>query len=67
MTDLLVIPGGILPNEDAVQLREQGVAAVFPPGASLEEIAGAIRPSVTRTAQAEGRPPAQKTLECELT
>jgi methylmalonyl-CoA mutase C-terminal domain/subunit len=67
MTDLLVVPGGILPNEDAVQLRKQGVTAGFQPGASLEEIAGAIRPSVTRTAGIEGRPPAWKTLEYGLT
>jgi methylmalonyl-CoA mutase C-terminal domain/subunit len=67
MTDLLVVPGGILPNEDAVQLRKRGVTAAFQPGASLEEMAGVIRSSVTQTARIEGRPRARKTLEYELT
>src|SRR5512136_577184 len=31
MTDVLVIVGGIIPDEDAAQLRQQGVAAVFQP------------------------------------
>ena len=35
MTDVLVIIGGIVPDEDAVELKKQGVAAVYQPGASL--------------------------------
>ena len=50
MTDVLVIVGGIVPDEDAEELKKQGVAAVFQPGASLEEIAGFIRSSVKRAA-----------------
>ena len=50
MTDVLVILGGIIPDEDAAQLRQQGVAAVFQPGASLEEIAEFVRTSVRKAA-----------------
>jgi methylmalonyl-CoA mutase C-terminal domain/subunit len=43
MTDVLVILGGIIPDEDAETLKKQGVAAVFQPGSSLEEIVQFIR------------------------
>src|SRR5512147_1692784 len=33
MSDVVVVVGGIIPNEDAAQLKDQGVAAVFQPGA----------------------------------
>jgi methylmalonyl-CoA mutase C-terminal domain/subunit len=38
MTDVRVIVGGIIPDDDAETLKKDGVAAVFQPGASLEEI-----------------------------
>ena len=50
MSDVLVIVGGIVPDEDAEQLKRSGVAAVFQPGASLEEIVEFIRNSVKQTA-----------------
>jgi methylmalonyl-CoA mutase C-terminal domain/subunit len=50
MDDVLVIVGGIIPDEDASQLKKLGVAAVFQPGASLEEIVAFIRSSVKQTA-----------------
>jgi len=50
MSDVLVIVGGIVPDEDAAQLKAQGVAAVFQPGASLEGIVEFIRNSVKQTA-----------------
>src|SRR5580693_7660415 len=46
MSDVLVIVGGIVPDEDAATLKSLGVAAVFQPGASLEEIVEFIRSSV---------------------
>ena len=46
MTDVPVIVGGIIPDEDADELKKQGVAAVFQPGASLEEIVRVVRSSV---------------------
>src|SRR6266481_4524031 len=45
MTDVLVILGGIVPDEDAAELKRLGVAAVFQPGSSLEEIVEFIRSS----------------------
>lgn len=50
LSDVVVVVGGIIPDEDAAQLKEQGVAAVFQPGASLEEIVQFIRSSVKRAA-----------------
>jgi methylmalonyl-CoA mutase, C-terminal domain len=46
MSDVLVILGGIVPDEDAEQLKKLGVAAVFQPGASLAEIVEFIRCSI---------------------
>ncbi len=50
MTDVLVVAGGTIPDEDAENLKRAGVAAVFQPGASLDEIAGFIRASVKQPA-----------------
>ena len=36
--DLLVVVGGTIPNDDVAELLEQGVAAVFTPGAPTSEI-----------------------------
>lgn len=41
--EVLVIAGGIIPEEDAVGLRERGVAAVFPPGTSMQSVVDFIR------------------------
>ena len=38
MDDCLVLVGGIVPKEDILRLKEQGVAEVFPPGTSTEDI-----------------------------
>jgi methylmalonyl-CoA mutase, C-terminal domain len=54
MDDVKVIVGGIVPDEDAAKLKEQGVAAVFQPGASLDEIVEFIR-SAVRTEQVSDR------------
>lgn len=50
MGDVLVIVGGIVPDEDAAQLKRIGVAQVYQPGASLEAIVNFIRSSVKQTA-----------------
>jgi methylmalonyl-CoA mutase, C-terminal domain len=50
MNDVLVVVGGIIPDEDAAELKNQGVAAVFQPGASLETIVHFIRGSVRQAA-----------------
>jgi methylmalonyl-CoA mutase C-terminal domain/subunit len=46
MTDVLVVVGGTIPDEDAEKLRRDGVGAVYQPGASLDEIVSFIRTSV---------------------
>ena len=50
MTDVVVIVGGIVPDEDAAALKRMGVGAVFQPGSSLEAIAEFIRGSVKQPA-----------------
>jgi methylmalonyl-CoA mutase C-terminal domain/subunit len=46
MEDVKVIVGGIVPDDDAAELKRQGVAAVFQPGASLDSIVQFIRSAV---------------------
>jgi methylmalonyl-CoA mutase C-terminal domain/subunit len=50
MTNVLVVLGGIIPEDDARRLKQLGVAEVFPPGASLENIVNFIRDSVKQLA-----------------
>lgn len=50
MSDVRVVVGGIIPDADAVTLKQQGVAAVFQPGSSLDEIVEFIRSSTGHTA-----------------
>ncbi|MCX6597403.1 MAG: cobalamin B12-binding domain-containing protein [Acidobacteria bacterium] len=50
LTDVVVIVGGIIPDDDAEQLRQLGVAQVFQPGAALEGIVDFIRQAVPLTA-----------------
>jgi methylmalonyl-CoA mutase, C-terminal domain len=50
MQDVLVIVGGIVPDEDIPTLKESGVAAVFQPGASTQEIVEFIRSHVKQAA-----------------
>src|ERR1044071_187089 len=54
MTDVLVIVGGIIPDEDAEALKKLGVAAVFQPGASLDAIVEFIRAQVGRATAPSG-------------
>jgi len=46
MDDCLVLVGGIVPNEDITRLKEQGVAEVFLPGTSTEDIVRFLRENV---------------------
>jgi methylmalonyl-CoA mutase C-terminal domain/subunit len=48
MLDVPVFIGGIIPNDDIPQLKEMGVAAVFGPGASLDEIIAIFREAIER-------------------
>lgn len=46
--DVLVIVGGIIPDQDIPKLQECGVSAVFQPGASTEDIIAYIRDNVRK-------------------
>ncbi|SRR6266436_443088 len=46
MADVLVIVGGIVPDEDVPLLERSGVARVFHPGTRLGEIVGFVQGSV---------------------
>jgi methylmalonyl-CoA mutase C-terminal domain/subunit len=45
-SDILVVLGGTIPEQDAEYLRSQGVAAIFGPGATLESTVRFIRENV---------------------
>jgi len=47
MSDVMVLIGGIIPAQDVEPLKQQGVAAVFPPGTPMEEIVRFIRENVS--------------------
>jgi methylmalonyl-CoA mutase C-terminal domain/subunit len=44
--DVLVVVGGTIPNDDAEELKRQGVAAVFGPGAPTSEIVDFLKGAV---------------------
>ncbi|OGN87749.1 MAG: methylmalonyl-CoA mutase [Chloroflexi bacterium RBG_13_46_14] len=46
MNDVLVIGGGIIPDEDVPYLKEKGISAVFGPGTSIKELSEYIREKV---------------------
>lgn len=47
MTDVRVVVGGIIPDEDARALEQLGVTKVFQPGASLDAVIDCIRAECT--------------------
>jgi len=46
MDDVLVVVGGIIPDQDVQELKNGGVAAIFQPGTSMDEIVKFIRSNV---------------------
>jgi len=46
LDDVLVVAGGIIPDEDVPALKEMGIRAVFGPGTSTEEIVKFIEEEV---------------------
>jgi methylmalonyl-CoA mutase C-terminal domain/subunit len=46
--DVTVIVGGIIPDADIAALKQMGVAAVFQPGAPMEEIVRFLRATCVR-------------------
>jgi methylmalonyl-CoA mutase C-terminal domain/subunit len=48
LNDVLVIGGGIIPDEDIAALKESGIAEIFGPGASTAEIVRFIKEHVRK-------------------
>jgi methylmalonyl-CoA mutase C-terminal domain/subunit len=48
LDDVLVIVGGIIPDQDVLQLKKLGIAEIFQPGASTEDIISYIRTNVRK-------------------
>ena len=48
LDDVLVLVGGIIPDQDIPELKRAGIAEVFQPGASTEEIIAYVRNHVRR-------------------
>jgi methylmalonyl-CoA mutase, C-terminal domain len=46
MDDVIVIVGGIIPDQDLERMKNLGVAAVFQPGTAMDEIVQFIRTNV---------------------
>jgi len=46
MDDVIVVVGGIIPNQDIDGLKQAGVAAIFQPGTAMDDIVQFIRAHV---------------------
>src|SRR5207245_8890723 len=51
--DVLVLVGGIIPNQDMEALKKIGVAAIFQPGTAMDDIVTFISANVTPQAVAQ--------------
>ena len=51
--DILVFGGGIVPDEDLPKLKEMGVAAIFTPGTSTQEVVRFLRDALPETKAGE--------------
>lgn len=49
LDDVPLVAGGVIPEEDKAELMRNGIAAVFTPGTSLEEVVSYIREVVDET------------------
>ena len=47
-SDVLVIGGGIIPEDDAATLRTAGVAAIFGPGTDTQEVVEFVRAAAAK-------------------
>jgi methylmalonyl-CoA mutase, C-terminal domain len=48
LDDVLVLVGGIIPDHDVQKLKEIGIAEIFLPGASTEDIVAYVRNNVRK-------------------
>ena len=53
-TDIIVVGGGIIPDEDVPKLKEAGLAAVFTPGSNTQDIVRFIQEHMNQGAPATG-------------
>lgn len=52
--DVIVVLGGVIPETDVAELKSKGVAAVFPPGSLITDIANHLRELIAdRTAESQ--------------
>jgi len=49
MDDVLLVVGGIIPDQDIAALKSAGVAAIFQPGTAMDDIVKFIRANVRAT------------------
>lgn len=49
MNDVLVLVGGIIPDEDIPLLKDEGISAVFGPGTSTDKIVDFIKQNAHKT------------------
>ena len=54
-SDVVVFGGGIIPDEDAEELKRLGVAAIFKPGTSTKDIVAWIERDLRPRVEASGR------------
>ena len=48
LDDVLVVVGGIIPDQDIAKLKDLGISEIFQPGASTEDIIAYVRNNVRR-------------------
>jgi methylmalonyl-CoA mutase C-terminal domain/subunit len=48
LNDVLVVVGGIIPDQDIQKLKDSGVSEIFQPGASTEDIIAYVRKNVRK-------------------
>ncbi len=57
LDDVVVFAGGIIPDSDVEELKRLGIAEIFPPGSSLEDIISFVRQNASRNGKSH-LPPA---------
>ena len=51
MKDVLIVAGGIIPEEDVPALKEIGIEAIFRPGAMTQDVVDFIKKAIARKRQ----------------
>ena len=48
MDDVLVVAGGVIPDEDISGLKDAGISEIFTPGTSMQEVVAYIKNNLVR-------------------